>query len=103
MTRLLVPSLAAACILSLTSEVSAQPKAYPLESAQGLRLVNVTAQPATLQGKKGLRVTATQVQGGPAAVEQLARVEGLTFANGVIEAEIAGVPAPGAPTGARGF
>ena len=33
-----------------------QPKQYPLESTAGLRLHNVAAQPATLQGKKGLRI-----------------------------------------------
>ena len=36
-------------------------------------------------------------------VEQLAAIDGLDFANGAIEAEIAGAPAPGAGEGARGF
>ncbi|HEU0105705.1 MAG TPA: family 16 glycoside hydrolase [Vicinamibacteria bacterium] len=98
MTRLL--SLAAAGIVSLPLAAAAQPRAYPLESAQGLRLVNVTAEPATLQGKKGLRLAAVPGQG---AVETLARIEGVTFSSGTIEAEIAGVPAPDAPEGARGF
>ena len=48
-----------------------------------------------------------RLQGMPPAdqaqVQQLALVEGVDFTNGVIEAEIAGVPAPGAPEGARGF
>jgi hypothetical protein len=35
--------------------------------------------------------------------EQLALIDGVDFASGVIEAEIAGAPAPGAPEGARGF
>ena len=35
--------------------------------------------------------------------EQLVVIEGLDFANGIIEAEIAGAPAPGAGEGARGF
>lgn len=98
MTRLL--SLAAAGIVSLPLAAAAQPRAYPLESAQGLRLVNVTAEPATLQGKKGLRLAAVPGQG---AGETLARIEGVTFSSGTIEAEIAGVPAPDAPEGARGF
>jgi hypothetical protein len=38
-----------------------------------------------------------------AQLEQLASIEGLDLSNGVIEAEIAGVPAPGAQEGARGF
>jgi hypothetical protein len=37
-----------------------------------------------------------------ARISQLAVIEGLEFSNGVIEAEIAGAPSPGAPEGARG-
>ena len=70
---------------------------FPLESAAGLRLHNVTVVPETLDGKKGVRVTGTE------AGETLAVVEGLLFGNGVIEAEIAGAVRPGAPEGARGF
>ena len=85
---------------------------YPLESADGLRLHNVAAEPAVLQGKKGLRVTISdeaerRVQRmtpeEQAQFEQLASIDGLDVGNGVIEAEIAGAPAPGAPEGARGF
>lgn len=79
----------------------------------------MTAAPATLQGKKGIRVTMSEaaqreltsktreeqeklaMSGG--TVEQLAVIEGLEFDNGVIEAEIAGAPMTGAFTGARGF
>jgi hypothetical protein len=71
-------------------------KQYALESASGLRLRNLTAQPATLLGKKGLQLTS----GG---VEEVAAIEGLEFDNGVIEAELAGAPGPGAGEGARGF
>ena len=90
----------------------AQGKRYPLESAEGLRLHNVAAEPAVMQGKKGLGVTISEEaarrfkQMKPEEqlqVEQLAPIAGLDFANGVIEAEIAGEPAPGAPEGARGF
>jgi hypothetical protein len=74
--------------------------------------VDVQAVPATLDGKRGLRVTiapeaqARLVQataGRPASPEQLALIDGSDFTNGVIEAEIAGAPAPDAPPGARGF
>jgi hypothetical protein len=89
-----------------------QPKHYPLESTAGLRLHNVTAEPAMLQGKKGLRVTASEeaqrrlqsmTPDEQARFPQLASIDGLAFANGVIEAEIAGAPAPDAGEGARGF
>jgi hypothetical protein len=90
----------------------AQSKHYALESADGLRLHNVSGEPATLEGKKGLRVMMseeaqrrlkTMTPEEQAGFPQLAVVDGLEFANGVIEAEIAGAPAPGAPEGARGF
>jgi hypothetical protein len=81
---------------------SAQAKQFPLETAQGIRLHNVIAEPAALQGKKGLRVTyAPQV--ASLAAELLAVVEGIEFSNGDIEAEISGAPGPGIGGGARGF
>jgi hypothetical protein len=106
-----VLSVAAAVVLWLPGASSAQVRNYPLESAQGLRLVNVVAEPATLQGRKGLRLTlsddaARRLQSLPPDqrdVEQLAWIDGLTFASGTIEAELAGAPAPGAAEGARGF
>ena len=106
MQRILVPSLVAAGLaLLLPGGASAQaPKSYPLESATGLQLHNVAAEPATLHGKKGLRLTlAPGAASGQPDLEQLAALEGLEFSNGVIEAEIAGTPAPGAGQGARGF
>ena len=101
-------------LLALSSLIGAQDsqRRFALESAAGLRLQNVTAVPATLQGKKGIRVTmsedAQRQLANPSAmsggtVEQLAMIEGLEFDNGVIEAEIAGAPMVGAPAGARGF
>lgn len=98
--------------LLVPGAVARQPKHYPLESTAGLRLHNVAATPATLQGKKGLRITVSeeaqrQLQGmtadEQAQFQQVAAIDGLEFANGVIEAEIAGAPAPGAGEGARGF
>lgn len=92
---------------------------FALDSVAGLRLHNLSAQPATLHGKRGIRLSMSEtarremasktreeqeqlaVTGG--AVEQLAVIEGLEFDNGVIEAEIAGAPMAGAFAGARGF
>lgn len=87
----------------------AQRRHYPLDSLEGLRLVHAKAEPATLEGKKGLRVVETMAvqssqPGAPRVTgESLVVVEGVEFGDGVIEAEIAGVPAPGAPETARGF
>ena len=89
-----------------------QAKVYLLESADGLRLNNVAAEPAVLDGRKGVRVTLSaearrrmedKTASAQMPVEQLASIVGLDFANGVIEAEIAGAPAPDAGEGARGF
>lgn len=111
MSRLSGMSFVAAVLLSLPGRASAQAGHYPLESAEGLRLVNVAAEPVTLQGKKGLKLTlspeaARRLEGLPPAqrdVEQLAVIEGVTFSSGTIEAEIAGDLAPGAGELARGF
>jgi hypothetical protein len=105
-------ALAAIGVLVLPTAPAAQAKRYPLDSTAGLRLHNVTAEPALLQGKKGLRVTHSEetqrrlqsmTPDEQARFPQLAAIDGLEFANGVIEAEIAGEPAPGAGGDARGF
>jgi len=97
--------------LVLPSSAAAQARSYALESVAGLRLHNVSVTPVTHEGKRGVRVTISDdaqrsvagQQGQQPPLEQLAVIEGSDFANGVIEAEIAGAPAPGAGAGARGF
>jgi hypothetical protein len=87
--------------LLVPGTASTQPKTMALESASGLTLHGAAAEAATLQGKKGIKVTRApgdQNQGPPLAI-----LDGITFGNGVIEAELAGEPAPGAGEGARGF
>jgi hypothetical protein len=107
----LVP-LVAIGMLVLSITPAAQIKRYPLDSNAGLRLHNVVAEPAVLQGKKGLRVTSSEevrrrlqsmTPNEQLLFPQLATIEGLEFANGTIEAEIAGAPAPGAGEAARGY
>ena len=73
-----------------------QAKVLPLETAAGIRVNNLKITPATLDGKKGVQLTST-------GVEEVALIEGVEFDNGVIEAELAGTPGPGAGEGARGF
>jgi len=93
-----------AIVLLVGGRAASQGKPYPLQSADGLTLHNVAATPATLQGKSGLRLTmsdaARRAQG---QIEQLAKINGTEFSNGLIEVEVAGAPAPDAPEGARGF
>jgi len=119
--RITVAALAAVMLAPLAAgaqPTQAQPTRVPLESATGLRLHNVSATPATLQGRTGLRVELSEeamrrlkamtpeeqqkaVQQG--LVEQLAVIEASDFGDGVIEAEIAGAPRADAGEGARGF
>src|SRR5712691_4998260 len=107
MTRSTLLVLATMLTLLLSGGASAQVKHYRLEATDGLRLHNVAAEPAVLQGKKGLRVTFSEETvrrfkdmtpeeqaEAQARVGQYAVIEGLEFANGVIEAEIAGAVAP---------
>jgi hypothetical protein len=107
-------ALATLALLAAPHVVAAQTpaKSFPLETTAGLRPVNVTAEPATHAGKRGVRVVVPdsmmrRIQQLPASeqaqAEQLVVIQGTDFANGVIEAEIAGAPAPGAMEGARGF
>src|SRR5438552_2976226 len=104
MTRFVAAVLAGALGAVVPDSAVAQAKRYPLESVDNLRLHNVIAEPATFQGKRGLRITAT-AEAARQEVEppMLAWIEGLDFSNGIIEAEVAGAPASGAFTGARGF
>lgn len=86
-------------------------RVYPLVSADGLRLHNVTATPVTLAGRRGVRLVVSDsarrsIAGLPIEQQQtetFALLEGTDFVDGTIELEVAGAPAPGAQGGARGF
>ncbi len=87
-----------------------QAKRYPLITTDGLRLHNTTAAVVTFKGKRAVRVAVApdvarrpEYLAGTAEPEAFARVEGLEFSNGIIEAEVAGAPAEGSFPGARGF
>ncbi len=75
-------AIAISATLILPGAAAPEARRFALESADGLRLRNVTATPVTLQGKKGVRVTTSE--------EALRRMS-------------AGAPAPGTFEGARGF
>jgi hypothetical protein len=110
----IVVVLTATVVLLRPEAAAAQQHTYPLDSSAGLTLHNVDAQPVTLQGKKGLRLTLAEdtkrrLSGVPAddprwvTLEQYASIDGLELSNGNIEVELTGEPAPGAGEGARGF
>jgi len=85
-------AVATSAVLSVPATAAPQARRYALESTDGLRLHNVAAEPATLQGKNGLRVTMSEealrglagmTPAEQAQVAQLAAIDGLDFANGV--------------------
>lgn len=87
-----------------------QAKRHPLVTTEGLRLHNTTAEAVTFKGERAVRVAVApdilrrpEYLAGKVEPEAFARIEGLEFSNGVIEAEVAGSPAEGSYPGARGF
>jgi hypothetical protein len=113
MTRPTLLALVAAAGL-LPCLLAAQTKTFPLDSTDGLALNEVTAEAATLDGKRGVRLAVspqaearmqkmTQQETAANPVEPVAILGGVNFSSGVIEAEIAGAAAAGAFGGARGF
>jgi hypothetical protein len=106
-------AIAAAAVMA-SHPLPAQTRSYPLDSADGLILNYVTAEAATLDGKRGVQLAIspdaerrmlamTPQQAAANPIDPLAIVPEVSFSSGVIEAEIAGAPAPGAFDGARGF
>ena len=108
-------------VLALTAAVcgAADTQRFSLTSPDGLKLLDVSAEPARLEGKKGLRVIMpkdlrARIMAMDSAARQraaqagelprdLAVIEGLEFGDGTIEVDVAGEPLPDAPEGARGF
>jgi hypothetical protein len=111
MNRFVLVAVAASAAFAVSHPEARQTQAkqFALESVAGLRLRQLSAEPATLQGKKGLRISMSEEMVKKLSavpnpdLEQFAVIEGVEFGNGIIEAEIAGAPAPGAGEGARGF
>jgi hypothetical protein len=95
---LLLPLIIAAALG--VEPAHAQTRRWPLDSTEGLELLNVRADAVELEGRTGIRVTrADDYAGG----ETLVLVDGSDFSDGVIEIELAGEPAPDADPMMRGF
>jgi hypothetical protein len=118
-TTTAVLSLLALAFISAGVSGAERSRHFPLTSADGLLLENVSAQAAALDDKKGIRVVMSddalaRVRGMSAAErqrasetgqfpEQMAIIDGLEFGDGIIEVEISGEPLAGVFEGARGF
>jgi hypothetical protein len=79
-----------------------QTQRIPLGSTDGLKLINVKAEPVTFKGLKALRVTDAAPQ-GTGDEGRLAVLSGTEFQDGIIEVDLTGELARGASEGARGF
>jgi hypothetical protein len=102
--------LASFALIAASRNAECQARRYALTSLDGLRLHSTAAAVETFQGERSVRLSVDPSAGrnpnylaGTIDVEPIATVEGLTFTQGVIEAEVAGSPEAGATAGARGF
>jgi hypothetical protein len=78
---------------------------YRLDSLSGLEAINTKAEVAEYHGRRAVRLIKRENERTEANAqnESLAIVTGTDFKDGTIEAEVAGMPAAGAPADARGF
>ena len=99
MTKYTLFALTPVALLLLPGTVKTQARQhYSRESPAGLRLHHLTAEPATFRGvaRQFGRMTSEEQRQSQLRLDDLALIENLDFSSGVIEAEIAGAPTPGA-------
>lgn len=105
MSRTLCTAIAALLLLTGAFPVrgaKAPVTKFPLDSVDGLETTEGKAEVATYRGRKAVRlVPAADRQGSDDSM--LSILTATDFKDGVIEAEIAGLPRPGAPNDSRGF
>jgi hypothetical protein len=86
-------------------ESKSSPARFKLDSLQGLEIKNIKGEVVEYRGRRAVHLIRGEGQGAETnpGDESLAIVSGTDFEDGTIEAEVAGMPAPGAPADARGF
>ena len=92
--RVLALSAAAFPTVSMAQSVA-------LDTLDGLRIHNVTAQLSVHDGREALHVTDAEFEG--VNEDKLVIIDGLQFRDGVIEISLAGAPGSTAGAAARGF
>jgi hypothetical protein len=95
-------------MLAVSTGTTAQVRNVSLATVEGVTLINAKAESVTHQGRAGLRVVVSdealkRLTPADGELNPLVVIQGVEFSSGVIEAEIAGAPGPGAAEGARGF
>lgn len=90
-------------ILSLLSHAQPHPSgattSFSLDSTRDLELIGVKAQAVTYRGRKAVHL----VENPLVMSETMALVKNTDFADGTIEVDLSGAPAPNAPEGSKGF
>ena len=84
--------------LLTTAISSTQSQKLPLTSTEGLKLVNVTAESVTYNGRASVRVT-DAAPAGLGDEGRLAVLSNTDFQDGTIEVDVAGAPLPNAGEG----
>jgi len=89
-------------ILSGFANATHQTQSVSLNSPDQLKLINVRAETVAFKGRKALRLN-DSAPAGTGDEGRLAVLPNTDFQDGVIELDLTGEPAVGAPEGARGF
>lgn len=102
MNRVLYTAVAAVALLvsAIPRRAGERAATFRLDTVNGLEVVRAKAEVATYRGRKAVRLVASDQKGDD---DMLAILKDSSFKDGVIEAQIAGFPSPGAPGDARGF
>lgn len=85
--------------LSVAAVTAQAPTIIRFSDTAGITPLDVRVESSEYRGRKALKVVEPTLNAGGG----IALVHGVTFGDGTISAEIAGLPAPGAAEGARGF
>src|SRR5262245_50077342 len=97
------PSLTAAAVLLGAVQLQAQTSTrIPIETGQPLQPVNVTIKPVDYHGRKAIQILEAD-RTSDALGEAIAIVPSVTFKEGTIELDVAGMPGPHAAPDDRGF
>jgi hypothetical protein len=102
--RALMAGPAAVLCTKVLHAAAAEPRSLVLSLADAAQVTprNVSVTPALFDGRSCVEVRLSGDYPGPDR-DYFAYVPGLDMRDGTIEVELAGVPLPGAPAGARGF
>lgn len=107
--RLLTLTAFAPLLPALMLPLSCAGQSFALDSTKALQPHDVRVEAVTYRGRKAVRVTpAVAAEAETAAAKNaegggIVVLSGTSFHSGTIEVDLAGMPRPGAPAGARGF